>query len=623
MILASCSIIYELLIAHTIGLMAYNLVIWFCLTIGIYLLFLGFGSLLYRKIFPSKTNWDALLTVELVLSISGVLVVIIMHSAHMIFDFLYARSFMVLCRVCFFSICFLCAAIIGFFSGMELPLLINAGNSLKGTRITNRVLAMDYIGSIIGAVVFALFLVPNFGVVQTGFYIGTINLIIAALILIIFLHGNKNFFGMIFIIIFLFIGFIYLMVNTKNIEQYFLKKYYYSTENMEKNLFSYFFNKKKLPNVESYQSYYQRIDIYKDPVFDIHDLLMRAYSPKLNELEKFPDNYYLYMNCDVQFYSTDEEFYHEYFAHIPIITLKFVPSRVLVLGAGDGMLIRELLKYKQIREIVHIELDQKMIDLANNHKVVNYLNQDSLKNPRVKVLVADAFKYLRQQKQKFDAIYIDFPYATNYDLSKLYSKEFYQYLKKRITSRGFAAIDAPGSANFTEFDEKGEQQFNYLASDWLFYYNTLKAAGFNSIIPYAVNLELDNPDTFELLDDHITVIDEKNKKNIEKERSKSGRKKAKLVLGKHQKKKDVFQGFINGCVLAHQQGFIMLRTNPEKIMLEYKQPEIKTYTINRQRFYRCFDLPYVTTNTIDKTKINSIMRPTLPYVPFWYVRTRN
>ncbi|MBY0415537.1 MAG: methyltransferase domain-containing protein, partial [Bdellovibrionales bacterium] len=205
----------------------------------------------------------------------------------------------------------------------------------------------------------------------------------------------------------------------------------------------------------------------------------------------YKDSTILTLDTNFQFNTSTEFFYHQAFAHISIAINEHVPKKVLLLGGGDGLLLRELLKYDGIESIDFIELDEKMLDLARGRFAD--LNQHSVDNPKVKVQINDGFYYLRNTDNKYDAIFIDFPYPNSYDLARLYSVEFYKYVNRALNPNGFAILDAPffdkernlkdnlrGRVVVTTiFNERHILNNSVLAST--FYY-----AGFKTIFPYRV-----------------------------------------------------------------------------------------------------------------------------------------
>ncbi|MGK0367533.1 MAG: spermidine synthase [Thermoproteota archaeon] len=165
---------------------------------------------------------------------------------------------------------------------------------------------------------------------------------------------------------------------------------------------------------------------------------------------------------------------------MPLIFEDRVPEEVLVLGAGDGLLAEELLKYRKIKKITQIELDPKMIELANTHPLLTQYNHHSLQNERVNLIIGDAFQFIRNSTKKYDAIYVDFPFPFNFNLSKLFSVEFYKLLYNSINEDGFITLDLPLGRYIKNeiYITEPIKNINAIA------FSTLKAAGFKTIKPY-------------------------------------------------------------------------------------------------------------------------------------------
>ena len=181
-----------------------------------------------------------------------------------------------------------------------------------------------------------------------------------------------------------------------------------------------------------------------------------------------------YINGHIQFSSTDEYIYHENLVH-PAMSLVHRPKRVLVLGGGDGLAVREILKYPTVEEITLVDLDSAMTDLAAQHPLFTQLNDGSLNSDKVKrlntsaissggsyqleipnqrriehhtahlelpsleIFNIDAATFLQKTEGLFDVIICDFPDPTSPELAKLYSLHFYGQLKKRLAPEGFIA----------------------------------------------------------------------------------------------------------------------------------------------------------------------------------------
>ncbi len=122
------------------------------------------------------------------------------------------------------------------------------------------------------------------------------------------------------------------------------------------------------------------------------------------DIVEFSGEKALILDGFLQVYTRDEFIYHEMLAHFPIVHHPN-PERVLVLGAGDGFLLREILKYKSVKEITIVEIDREVIELSKKH--FSKENGNSFDDPRVKVIVKDALKYADESSDKFDVVIMD------------------------------------------------------------------------------------------------------------------------------------------------------------------------------------------------------------------------
>jgi spermidine synthase len=114
---------------------------------------------------------------------------------------------------------------------------------------------------------------------------------------------------------------------------------------------------------------------------------------------------------------------------------------VLVLGGGDGLAARELLRTPGVDKIVQVELDPAVIELARS--TMRYANGGSLDNPRVHVVTGDAMKWLRDTKSpSFDAIIVDLPDPDTPVLGRLYSTEFYALVSRALAPGGLMVVQS-------------------------------------------------------------------------------------------------------------------------------------------------------------------------------------
>ncbi|HEY0354560.1 MAG TPA: polyamine aminopropyltransferase, partial [Flavisolibacter sp.] len=149
----------------------------------------------------------------------------------------------------------------------------------------------------------------------------------------------------------------------------------------------------------------------------------------------------LYLNGNLQFSSADEYRYHEALVH-PALSSIETPRSVLVLGGGDGLAVREILKYPSVQNITLVDLDPSMTKLFTTQEILLRINNSSLLNKKVHIHNQDAFVWLRNNREQFDAIVIDFPDPSNFSIGKLYSTVFYQLLKKAMKPTTIAVIQS-------------------------------------------------------------------------------------------------------------------------------------------------------------------------------------
>lgn len=618
---AMCSIIYELVIAQTLSLLAANTVIWYSVTVGLFLLGMGFGAFIGGRLVKNCDALSALIKVELLLSLCGALVVAGVHFLHMIYAYKYVWGQIYIGLMLFYGGTFLLVLAVGTLTGIELPLLVRLGTQLKDSeggvlQKFSTTLGVDYFGSLVGALLFPIVLLPNFETFTIGLITAALNTAVTVALVV---HQNRagafrlgHSLGCIVLSALLLFGFL----NRKEAQQYFLRKYYYYLESSD-SLKQVFARMKTYPKVVRRKSPYQKIDLFQDVSGASGDELHEAYTSKYEEKPDFPKNRYLFLNGDFQFNSSYEEIYHEFFAHVPLMVKGSIPSEVLVLGGGDGFLVRELLKHPQIKHIRHIDLDSKLIEFAKTDPTMLKMNGGSFLNQRVHTEIRDAYQFVRAPDRKYSAVYIDFPAPADYNLAKLYSREFFQFIKDRLLEEGgFLVFDSTGTGDLTYPDQNYNQQPTEY-NDWPVYYHTIRAAGYEEIVPYVTTLEFQNPDAAALLKsqdgpviaspDMLGVLQAANN-SLEAEVILKAIERASItgILGQH--------------VMSFQQGFLILGKTPGTLKPEYIDFGIDLHILNKKRFDLSFGPKFPRPAEIDWSKVNSIMRPTFPTLPVWQPR---
>ncbi|MBC7712832.1 MAG: hypothetical protein H7177_05810 [Rhizobacter sp.] len=488
-ILAFCSIIYELLLANTLAIVTGNYIWWQSLTIGIYIGGLGLGAYWSDKL---SDTYKSIINIEIALSFLGVFsvtYVYLLHGSYKYMDnlFFYTGNFhstiylqnLFILKFVFFAMVQLLTFFIGLFSGFEIPLMVriaedHLGESEEGEY---QIFGINYIGTLVGTTFFAYLLLPKLDVIKTSVVVAMLNLAVCLYFIVRYLDKNRLRYyisSLAVLVCGVFIGF-----NEPKITQSYLKLFYYMPKILgesSRNLDSLSDRIARLPDINRSKSLYQYLDIFTYPTIDKGVI---------------KDSTILTLDTNFQFNTDTEFYYHQAFAHVSIAMNEKVPKKVLLLGGGDGLLLRELVKYKEIESIDFIELDEKMLDLAKGRFAD--INQHSVSNPKVHPQINDGFYYLRNTSNKYDAIFIDFPYPNSYDLARLYSVEFYKYVRKALNPGGFAVLDAPffdrenevkdhvrGRIMLTTvFNERHILNNSVLAST--FYY-----AGFKTFFPYRI-----------------------------------------------------------------------------------------------------------------------------------------
>ena len=387
-VIATCGLIYELLAATVSSYFLGDSVTQFSLIIGIYLSAMGVGS--WASGYLDKDLARKFIEIELAVAIIGGFSASILSLGF--------------AKIAYFNILLYGVVFwIGVLVGLEIPLLMRIlKDELDFKELLSRVLALDYVGALVASLAFPLFFVPKLGLVRTSLFFGILNAVVG--IWATWILGNllsKK------ITIYLRIaGFAIISLLTVA----FIKADLI-TSLAEDSLYSdNIIHEKSSP--------YQRIIVTKGKT-----------------------GYSLYLNGILQFNSLDEYRYHEALVHPAFASFGEHAKRVLVLGGGDGLAVREILKYKSVDKITLVDLDPEMTNVARKVPALSYLNKHSLDDPRVEIIHADAFVWLdNNETEPFDVAIVDFPDPTNFALGKLYSTRFYNILKAHLKPDSVVAI---------------------------------------------------------------------------------------------------------------------------------------------------------------------------------------
>ncbi|TCP32077.1 spermidine synthase [Scopulibacillus darangshiensis] len=388
-IVSICGIIFEVLFGALGSYILGDGVTQYTLTISLFLTGMGIGAFISEKVM--KQLISTFIWIEFLVAVIGG------FSSFLMFGITAYLSSGTDAFFLYFVI-----IVIGLLTGLELPLLIRKANEI-GVAInksTARVLFSDYAGGLIGGLLFAFWLRPEFGLVKTAFLVALVNLSVAVWMLFSFRKEIRAFkrmagFGTI-IGLLLFAGVLFGDETAFMFEQ----------------------------------------KLYRDPI-----IFEKSTKYQKIIITKEQGDTRLYLDGNLQFSSSDEYRYHEILVH-PTVALAGHPTNALILGGGDGMAARELLKYPYIKNIRLVDLDPQMTHLAQTSPELVKLNKKSMTNSRVHITNQDAFEYLKHHSKQYDVILVDLPDPNNESLNKVYTEEFYTQVKQHLTPSGAVMIQA-------------------------------------------------------------------------------------------------------------------------------------------------------------------------------------
>jgi spermidine synthase len=390
LVIATCGLIYELVAGTLASYVLGDSVTQFSTVIGVYLSALGLGSYLSRHVKRGLAR--RFVEVELAVALVGG------ASAALLFlTFAHLPAF-------FRPILYGLVVLVGTLVGLEIPLVMRLlRETMDFKELVAKVLTFDYLGALAASVLFPVLLVPHLGLVRTAMLFGLLNAGVGLWSTWLFAPLLGATFDLrlkaVAVLLTLSIGFAYADQMTDIAEE----GMYADTVVFAKT------------------SRYQRI------------VLTRA-----------KDQFQLFLNGSLQFSSGDEYRYHEALVH-PALALHGAPRRVLVLGGGDGLAVREILKHPSVTEVVLVDLDPEMTRLAVSNPLLRDLNRSSLLDPRVHVVNEDAFVWLGEGATAaglFDAAIVDFPDPHNFSLGKLYTVRFYGLVRARLDPAGVMAVQS-------------------------------------------------------------------------------------------------------------------------------------------------------------------------------------
>jgi len=385
---AVCGLVYELAAGALSSYLLGSSIVHFSLVIGVFMCAMGVGSYLSQHV--KKHLISAFVTVEVLVGLIGGMTGLVGFVA-----FAYTQIY--------HEVLFGFVIAVGILIGYEVPLVIRILRTRSVLRVSvANVMAADYAGALAASVLFPFVLVPHVGLVLGSLLVGLANVGVGWVIMWVLrreIHPSRK----VGLIVLASVATVTLIVSAA------------LSQNLSKALQRALFQDKV---------FYEKETPYQHLV-----------------LTRWKDDVRLFINGALQFASADEYRYHESLVH-PTLAAQPLSVRVLVLGGGDGMAVREILKYPKVEHVDLVDLDPEMTRIFREKPELSALNGESLSDKRVTVHNMDALKFLDKVGASYDAVIIDLPDPNNLDLSKLYSVEFYRLIQQRLGHGGVLVTQA-------------------------------------------------------------------------------------------------------------------------------------------------------------------------------------
>ncbi len=386
LVIAVCGLVYELLAGTISSYLLGDSVYQFSIVIGVFMAAMGLGAYLTRFIHGALT--DHFVVVQLALGVAGGLSAPILYFSFAALDNYQAMLLLTL-------------VLTGTLVGVEIPLILRILREHQSLRVNlSNVLSLDYAGALIAALLFPIVLVPQLGLIRTSMLFGLLNVVVAALTLWLLRPLILRFSTLALVTVVLSTGLAGGLIYAERIEK-FVETRLYAGE-----------------IIFAETSPYQRLVLTR---------------------REGVTNFYL--NGGLQFSTIDEHRYHEALVH-PAMSMAERHQQVLIIGGGDGLAAREVLRHTNVKQVTLVDLDPRVTGLFKDNEELAKLNRFSLRDPKVRIINADAGKFLEANQQTFDVVIIDLPDPHDIGLSRLYTDHFYTNLLSHVAGGGVVVTQA-------------------------------------------------------------------------------------------------------------------------------------------------------------------------------------
>ncbi|MDA0567305.1 polyamine aminopropyltransferase [Streptomonospora sp. S1-112] len=393
---AACGLVYELALVALGSYLLGDTIVQASVVLSVMVFAMGIGSLASKRLTDRPAFWFAV--IEGALSVVGGLSVLALYAAFAWFS-LYQPALVLL------------AAAIGALIGAEIPLLMALIQRIRRQEAADAaadMFAADYVGGLLGGLAFPFALLPVFGLLKGTLLVGAVNAVVGVLVVLWLFRGSLSPRGRLLPAVGLAVVLAVLAASFALADRF---------------------------EVSARQA------LYRDPIVHAQ---RSEYQEIVVTRSLSGSDTRLFLNGDLQFSSLDEYRYHESLVHP---AMNGPHGDVLVLGGGDGLAVRELLGYADVGSVTLVDLDPAVTRLARTMPEIRALNGNALADDRVRVVHADAFSWLRENRRRFDVVLVDMPDPDDAATAKLYSTEFYTLARHALAEGGRMAVQA-GSPYF-------------------------------------------------------------------------------------------------------------------------------------------------------------------------------
>jgi spermidine synthase len=386
LVCAACGLVYELALAALGGTLGGDPVVETSIVLSVMVFAMGLGALAAKPL--ARRAAAAFIAVEILLAAAGGMCATVLYAAFAWYD-VYRWPMIAV------------AAVLGLLIGAEIPLLMTLVQRIRPQEAGSAVadlFAADYVGALIGGLLFPFLLLPHLGQLRTVVLAGAINAVAGALVVLWLFRADlsgRERLGLYAAVA----GVLALLAGT-----------WLCTPAFERAA---------------------RAALYDGDVVFARDDVVVAHTGVGTEL---------YVDGERRVSTTAGNEAAQALVH-PAMAGRH--EHVLVLGGGDGLALREVLRYPAVRDVIVVIARDAETAPARTDPALRALAGDAFADPRVRVVVADAFAWARAARDRFDVVVADLAAPSTGSAARLYTQEFYGLVRTVLRPAGRFVVHAP------------------------------------------------------------------------------------------------------------------------------------------------------------------------------------